>query len=248
MAPTPRRFWTRYCVMDDVDDAMFSFALRDAFPNVLFIHEGDMLKTPDLKPAATIPECNRTLVDIWFPREGWQPIFFPHPRYPDRFDVINPPHLYLHYERTTWDSGGYASDRKWAFSLPTPERGRISSGRWVWDEEQRAFRSQIVKILGRLSNNRLKWLLDRDQFVSTKDAKRKNLWDGYHTLAWCAEDSTRAILGHWRPCDDWAHRETEWYAAMKKRVIERFGDNYGGPWRFVPRAGRPAGIPNWIPI
>lgn len=234
MALAPRRFWTRYCVMDDFDDAMFSFALRDAFPNVRFVCQPYMMTRPDLGSAATIPECDQTIVDIWFPHDGWEPIFFPHPHYPDRFNVINAPRLYLYYYRTGWDFGGAYADRKWSFSLPSPDIGNITSGPWRWDEEQRQFRSTIVKILGRLSNNRLKRLADRDQSLSMKDAKRRNLWVGYNVLDWCAEEPRRGIGGHWRPCDDWRHKDTQWYAALKKRVVDRFGENYGGPRPFVP--------------
>jgi len=247
MTPTPLRFWTRYCVMDDFDDAMLSFALRDAFPNVLFIHGGTMRKMAELNPAATIPECDQTVVDIWFPHDNWKPLFFPHPDYPNRFDCINPPHLFLRYVRTRWDFGGSHADRKWAFDYPTPERGRISSGRWEWDEEQRELRSKVTKILGRLSNNRLKSLLDRDRFLSKKDAKRGNLWVGYHVLDWCSEDPRRAIDGHSRPCDDWEHKETAWYRYLKKRVVDRFGENYGGPRKFVP-TGKRSYVPYRIPI
>lgn len=248
MAPTPRRFWTRYCSMDDFDDAMLSFALRDAFPNVVFLaRDGYMMRTSDLKPADTIPECDQTFVNIWFPDDGWEPVYVPHPDYPDRVNVDNPPRLFLDYIRTGWNFGGYFADRKWAFSLPAPGRGRITSGRWAWDDEQRAFRSTIVKILGRLSNNRLKWLLDRDQYVSTKDAKRKNLWVGYHVMNWCAEEPRRAVDGHWQPPDDWKHKETAWYAELKARVIDRFGEDYGGPREFVPR--EPDGpVGHWFPL
>ncbi|HSG71883.1 MAG TPA: hypothetical protein VLA12_15815, partial [Planctomycetaceae bacterium] len=86
--------------MDDFDDAMLSYALRDEFPTVKFFNKTRLLHEPRLIPSDTIPECDETLVHIWFPRENWEPLFFPHPDYPSRFNVINPPYLYLHYNRT----------------------------------------------------------------------------------------------------------------------------------------------------
>ena len=80
--------------MDDFDDAMFSFALRETYPDVVFIRGGILFESPDYGAAETIPECSQSGVDIWFPRKGWEPIFFPHPEYPDRYEVINPPQLY----------------------------------------------------------------------------------------------------------------------------------------------------------
>lgn len=244
---TGLRFWPRYCVMDDFDDAMFSFALRDAFPNVLFAHRRTMRKTAALNQADTIPECDQTVVEIWFPHDKWKPLFLPNPNYPDSYDCINPPHLFLHYVRTRWDFGGSHADRKWAFDFPTPETGSISSGRWEWDDEQRELRSKVTKILGRLSNNRLKSLMDRDHVLSKKDAKRGNLWVGYHVLDWCAKGSRRAINGHSIPCDDWEHMKTAWYQDLKQRVTNRFGKDYGGPRKFLP-TGKRGYVPHRIPI
>lgn len=235
MSAPPLRFWIRNCVMDDFDDAMLSFALRDEFPNVVFLKNSTMLRSKGIEAAETIPECDQALVDIWFPREGWEPLFFPHPDYPDKYDVINPPRLFLHYNRTRWFYGAPQGDRNWAFSLPMPEQGRITSGRWEWDKEQRQFRHKITKILGRLTTNRMKDWFQRDEYLSTKTSKRRNTWAGYSVLKWCAEEPNRAIHSMFRPPDDWEPKETAWHRGMKNRVVERFGGNYGGPREFVSR-------------
>lgn len=223
------RLWSRYCVMDDFDDGMFSYALKDAFPNILFLNNINLLREPALTSADTIPECDRSLVYIWFPQDGWQPLFFPHPDYPDRFNIINPPALYLYYNRTSWFFGGPEGERRWAFSLPMPERGRIYSGRWGWDEDEKAFRKKIVNILGKLSSNRLKDWFQRDEFVSTKDAKRRNIWAGRHVQAWCSQDPRRALDSMFRVPDDWRFEENDWYRKLKQRVIDRFGPDFGRP-------------------
>lgn len=215
--------------MDDFDDAMLTYALKEAFPNVLFLHKIRLLKEPQLHLANSIPECDRTLVHIWFPRDDWQPLFFPHPDYPHRFNVINPPSLYFHYNRTRWFHGVPQGERKWAFSLPMPERGRISMGRWEWDETEKEFRSKIVRILGKLSNNRLKDWFQRDEFVPSKEAKRRNLWAGHSILRWCADEPRRAIDSMFRPPDDWQMRESDWYRQLRERVTDRFGPDFGGP-------------------
>ncbi len=213
--------------MDDFDDAMFSFALKDAFPEVLFLRKIRLLREPALSPAESIPECDTSLVHIWFPHDSWKPLFFPHPDYPDRLNIINPPSLYLHYNRTSWFSGTPDGERKWAFSLPMPERGCVYSGRWAWDEDERAFRKKIVNILGRLSSNRLKDWFQREEFVSTKNAKRRNTWAGHHLQEWCSKDPRRAINSMFRVPDDWRFEEGDWYRGLKQRVIERFGSDFG---------------------
>jgi len=110
-----------------------------------------------------------------------------------------------------------------------PERGRISSGRWEWDDERKEFRSHIVKILGKISNNRLKDWFQRDEIVKTRDAKRRNLWVGYHVLNWCAREERRAVDSMFRPADDWHQKTTDWYTDLSQRVIEKFGSDFGEP-------------------
>lgn len=239
MSGPRRRFWGRYCVMDDFDDAMFSFALRETYPDVVFIRGGILFESPDYGAAETIPECSQSGVDIWFPRKGWEPIFFPHPEYPDRYEVINPPQLYLHYNRTHWFFESAVGERKWVFSLPMPEQGRISSGRWIWDDEKKEFRSAIIRIIGRLTTNRLKDWFERNQAVSVKNARRRNTWAGYHVLDWCRGGPRRMIDGRFRPCDDWQPKYSSWYRRIREKVVERFGDEYGGPRRFKPRPMTP---------
>ena len=215
--------------MDDFDDAMLSLALKDAFPRVLFLPKVRLLPKPGLDPAETIPECSRTLVHIWFTDKDWEPLFFPHPDYPDRYKIINPPSLHLYYRRTRWFFGSPVGERKWAFSLPMPERGHIYSGRREWDEEEKVSRKKIVKILGRLSSNRLKDWFQRDEMVATKDASRRNTWAGHHVLNWCAAERRRAIESMFRPADDWQYKPTDWYTDLSQRVIADYGQDYGVP-------------------
>ena len=219
--------------MDDFDDAMFSFALKDHFPNVLFLSKIRLLETPAIQSCETIPECDQTVVNIWFPRNGWEPLFFPHPDYPDRFNVINPPDLFLSYHRTSWFHGDSRGEGRWAFSLPMPEHGNLSSGRWEWNSDQKKFRSTVIKLLGRLSNNRLKDWFQRDDFVPRSEAKRRNIWVGQNVMTWCSEEPRRAIDSLYRPPDDWQHKESPWQRDLKNRVIYRFGEGYGRPRTFV---------------
>lgn len=233
--------------MDDFDDAMFSIALKDRFPNVMFLSKIGLLDTPSLENHETIPECDQTFVNIWFPRDGWKPLFFPHPDYPDRLDVINPPDLFLTYYRTRWFFGVPQGERQWAFSLPMPESGKLSSGRWEWDRDQKEFRSTVIKLLGHLSNNRLKDWFQRDDFVPKSEAKRRNTWVGQNVMSWCSDEPRRAIDSMFRPPDDWDRKESLWYRGLKKRVIDRFGENYGGPRKFVS-TGKRGNVPYRIPI
>lgn len=224
--------------MDDFDDAMLSFALRDRFPSVLFLSKIRLLDTPALENRETISECDQTFVNIWFPRDGWKPLFFPHPDYPERFNLINPPDLFLTYYRTRWFFGVPQGERKWAFSLPMPESGKLSSGRWEWGPDQKEFRNAVTKLLGRLSSNRLKDWFQRNDCVPNSEAKRRSTWVGQNVMTWCSGEPNRAIDSMFRPPDEWKHKESPWYRDLKKRVIERFGEDYGGPRKFAPAGKR----------
>lgn len=199
-----------------------------------------MYDEPTLNLTETIPEADQTIVNIWFPHESWEPIFFPHEEYPEKFVIVNHPQTYLFYYRTQWDFGGPYQDRKWIFSLPSPNRGDISTGPQISDDNLKIFRNRISRILGRLKTNRLKHWDDYDQMVATKNARRFGTWAGHHALNWCRGGPRRMIDGLFRPCDDWSYSETEWYRSLKEKVIARFGEDYGGPRKFEPKP-----IKNW---
>jgi hypothetical protein len=208
---------------------MLSFALKDAFPSILFSQHQILFDKPKLDVAPTIPECNGTALTFWLPRENWRPLFFPDQIYPQKFTFINQPHLFLHYYRTEWFWGSAVGERKWVFSLPMPERGHISTGQWIWDEELTEFRRSVSRILGKLMTNRLKHWHEKDKVIHRKDSRRYGTWAGLHVLDWCRDGPRRMINGEYRPCDDWELTETRWYSDLRERVAGRFGENFGEP-------------------
>lgn len=237
MTSPPLRTWTRYCVMDDFDDAMLSYALKEYFPNALFKPSRVLYREPTLGAQPTISECSQSAVDIWFPYDGWEPIFFPHDEYPDHFIVINSPQLYLHYRRTEWFWGSPVGERKWIFSLPMPESGCLSTGRWQWDDELKSFRTTIARIFRRLATNCLKDCFEAHETALPPAGRdrRFGTWVGEHVLEWCAQEPKRMANGRFRPRGGWAPRDTEWHQSIRSKVVDRFGENLGGPKKLEPR-------------
>lgn len=218
----------RRLVMDDMDDAMLSLALRDAYPRMVFFPSGSPLFVPDLGLRATIPECDSGVVGAFVPEPGWEPRFERDTRYPDWFRLQNPPKLSFNYSRTHWFWRSW-EPAHWAFDPPTPEAGAISTGYDPDDAEERAYVNKVWNILGKLATNRVKSGISRDRVVLQKDAGGKMCWPGHHMLEWCAAAPRRMIEGAFRPCDDWAPPDTLWYRNLRDRAETIFGAHFGGP-------------------
>lgn len=219
----------RHLVMDDMDDAMFSLALRDAFPTAIFYPSGKSLTVPHLDLYRTIPECNSTVVTAFFPESGWQPEFEKYPRNPEWYVINNAPQLYLSYSRTRWFWGS-PQPARWAFDLPTPEFRTISTNYDPDDSEQRAFVNKVWGILKKLATNRMKSAISEDCVVLCEDVKGSMIWAGHHVLEWCAAGTRRRMIDGWaRPCNDWAPPDTPWHLDLRARAEEQFGPDFGGP-------------------
>ncbi len=219
---------SRHLVMDDMDDAMFSLALRDVFPTALFLPGGRPATEPRLHPCRSIPECDGTAILILVPEPGWQAKFRPNGQSRQWYVMENPPPLHLLYSRTTWFRGGPGRPR-WAFDLPAPEFGTINTNYDRGDAAQRRFVNTVWRVLARLTTNRLKAGIDADRFVRQTDVRGQMVWVGHHVLEWCAGAPKRMIGGNRRPCDDWEPPETSWYRDLRARAESAFGADYGGP-------------------
>lgn len=223
--------------MDDMDDAMLSLALRDAFPTIVFFPSGRPRTAPDLGVQPTIPECDRTMVSALVPKSGWEPEFERDRNYPQWFNLLNAPRLHLHYSRTRWFWDTSWSVARWSFDLPTPEFGTFNTNYDPDDPKERAFVNKVWNILKRLATNRQKSALADDRIVLMKDAGGGMVWAGHHVLEWCAAEPRRMIDGHARPCDDWAPPDTAWYRDLRARAEAMFGSGFGVPAE--PHAARP---------
>lgn len=212
--------------MDDMDDAMLSLALLDAFPTIAFLPSGRPFTAPELDLRSTISECG-SVVGAWVLEPGWRPRFRRDKHYRQWFNLQNPPRYTLDYSRTRWFWGG-REPAKWAFDMPTPEFGTISTNYDPDEPQDREFVNKVWNILKKLATNRIKSALAGDRVVLSKDAGGGMVWAGHHVLDWCAAGSRRMIDGYARPCDDWAPPDTPWYRDLRARAEAMFGPDYGG--------------------
>lgn len=224
-----KRMKYRHLVMDDMDDAMLSLALRDAFPSLVFLPGGRPFEEPELGTRPSIPESDRDVVLAWVLERGWLPRFKRDEEYPQWFNLLNPPQCSLSYRRTNWFWGG-SQPARWAFDMPTPEFGTINTNFDPDDPKQRAFVNKVWGILKKLATNRMKSAISEDRVVLCKDAKGGMIWAGHHVLEWCAAGTSRRMIdGCARPCNDWAPPNTPWHLDLRARAEEMFGSDFGGP-------------------
>lgn len=213
--------------MDDMDDAILSLALCDAFPTTVFYPSGTALTQPRQEFFGTIPECRSSVVTAMAPEPGWRPEIERYEARPQWYVMRNPPRRYLHYSGTRWFWGSW-EPAHWSFDLPTPEFGTISTNYDPNDAEQRAFVNKVWNILSKVATNRTKSGLSRDRVVLSNDVGGGPIWVGHHLLKWCAAGPRRMIDGCLVPCDDWEFPDTQWYQNLYTRAIAMFGPEFGG--------------------
>jgi len=213
--------------MDDMDDALLSLALRDAYPTAVFHPNGTALTEPHLELYRTVAECESIVVTAFMPEPGWQPEFEKYKNNPQWYVIRNPPRRYLHYSRTRWFWGSW-QPAHWSFDLPTPEFGTISTNYDPADTEQRAFVNKVWNILSKLATNKVKSGIDRDRVILSENLGGGDIWVGHHMLKWCAAGSRRMVAGSRLPCDDWKFPDSSWYQDLYARALAMFGPEFGG--------------------
>lgn len=214
--------WRKVTVFTDLDDAMLSLALRDAWPGVRFVDDtaesgGDMLA---FRPS--IAACRRSLVSIRFAEEGWRPVFGAD-RHGTGRRLLNPPRHTLFYQRSAWFHGQPGGRQAWAFDLPSLSEGSMSIHIDGESEEDRGFVRSVWRIVRGLSTDRLKSAYDRDVTVNRRDVRPLRLRAGFAALEWCRAGPRRAIAGGSLPCDDWQPPRTPAYADLRRRALDLLG-------------------------
>lgn len=220
-------FRQRLKLMDAFDDAMLSFALKDAYPGVVFLDYIGAANTR-LEERASIAECGdvvfirfkeeRSESDIEQPGRGWT-----------RRAIGSPGPFMLQYRRNRWFWGS-PHGGNWAFDLPTLEHALMAIDHDRTSKADRAFVNKLWRLLNRLMTNRLKNPLWHGPFTLA-DAKGGDFWAGHHALQWCREGERRMLMGCRIPCDDWALPDDDWYQDLYRRVVERYGPAFGDPTR-----------------
>ena len=217
----------RHKLMDDFDDALLSFALKDAFPGVVFQDREAQSDTERFVRRSSIPECRSSIVHIRFVPEGWEPDFVFPPGFGFPWNMMNPPKYTLDYCRNDWFWGVPQTDN-WIFSLPTMEVSSMDIDYDRSSDDDRVLVTKLWRVLNRLMTNRLKSAL-RSEWRTMAEAKGGVMWAGHHALQWCREGERRMLGGSLIPCDDWALPDNDWYQDLYRRVVDKYGPNFGDP-------------------
>jgi|GEM_PF-1072423 len=222
-------FSEKICFLDAFDDAMFSFALKDIFPRVVF--HGELIDRDSTVGVSreTIPECPGYSVRIFFPKEGWEPELEPSRSHNAPQIVTNLPEPLLTHRRATWFWGHPGGSMKnWAFSLPTMNFSQLNI---LYDkeiEDHKKIIKLVWKALRSISTNKIKAGIQKNDFVRTSEVKGSGgPWAGFHALDWCRREPNRMLGGTYRTCDDWEWPDDPYIQELQQRVIKRFGPNLG---------------------
>ncbi|MCB2101862.1 MAG: hypothetical protein KDE22_13385, partial [Rhodobacterales bacterium] len=216
-----------YVNMDVFDDALFTLALRDAFPT-LVIHRTDAYyRRPDLGEVAAIEDHALGGLGLLVPPPGWRPVFEPREGVRDMYVFANPPHDRAKYIRTTWDDFQDSRDRAWVCDPPTTRPGTLTFGPCVGSDAEKAFQRTFLGVLNRLTVNRYKEHDYTGAPLLMKDAPRRAHRIGIHAMTWAQAAPRRMLEGRFRPCDDWEPRKSDWYRDLEERVKARYGPGFG---------------------
>jgi len=232
----------RSLVFTQKDEAILSEALRTEFPQIVFLDGQSWLagtpraiygieQSEGVTAAVPVPDGFGSPEDVHtLPRSG-----------PDICVRARGRALVIVRSSWEWRPGrSEEEDRRFAFDPPTLGSGQVGAR---WDSNDRssadvdAFLRRVWRILGRLSTNRVKHGTPlMNQLTSGSDYRRMAevrggmSWAGHHALQWCAAGGSRRMLdGCFRPCDDWAPPQDPWYQALKRKVEERYGADFGNP-------------------
>jgi len=220
-------FSKKFTLMDAFDDAMFSMALQDAFPQVIFMAEYVGVSSPDDPLPQSIPECGGEIVCVYFPEHELTPEFTPLPYRKGRWKIKSPPSFELRYIRSNW-FWGQAGGGRWAFSPPTLNETQMSIRHDKSDKEQRQTVNKIWKTLRTVTTNKLKTGRRKDEFVSASGSfGSAGPRAGFHAIDWCRQAPDRMLDGLYMPCDDWEWPDDPYVQELRQRVIERFGPDFG---------------------
>jgi hypothetical protein len=237
-APKPKarhRFRTRQFVFSPVDDAVFSEALPEIYPTVLFIgHEPWRGEVPVYR---SIPEGRHSRIsEVIVPPENWSPQITQSKEVGYYHFTNLPMKPGLRFHPSNWDWGPKFYQRQWTCDFPTLSEGFVTATLArdaPKDDPSRAIVENAWRIIAKIATNRTKRghplgneLMGGDR-VLMEEAKGGFTWVGHHALEWCAAAPRRMLNGHTRPCDDWAPPADPWYRALREKVLEKYGPALG---------------------
>jgi hypothetical protein len=203
----------RQTIFAERDEAIFTLALLDAYPDMTFTSQHREMYGGD-RPCTSIALSDSFVVWARVDR-GWAPDF------------------YLHITRSYWSWGNpYRGVGRWAWDPPTLGGGGIGSSYMPGDDLSRLFIQRVWRIIERISTNRVKRghplgneMMDGDRTLMA-DVKYGDTWCGHQALSWAREGGNRRMLeGSARPCDDWDIPRDKWYRDLVERAMQTDGWN-----------------------
>jgi hypothetical protein len=200
------RTQSRETLFIEPDEAIFSLALTDEFPDITFTaHHPDVLGGNH--PCGSIALSDSDIVYVH----------------------IGPitANRYLHILRSRWGWGWpWIAPERWSWDPPTLGHGVISTSHVIGDEEARLFGVRVWRILGKIATNKLKGGTPETNAYYGGDRKLMSeskggmYWAGHQALAWCRAGGERRMLdGLIRPCDDWEVPQNAWYQDLVRRAM-----------------------------
>jgi hypothetical protein len=239
----PYRFKQRMIVFLRKDEAIFSEALRESFPHVMFLSDfwdGE-------KPYGSLFQVPTIIASILFPEDGdWRPMPAFDPETGERNGYVGlDDNRSLQFLRGGWDGVGdfhRPGRARLAYDPPTPMLGNIQGSYSVLDPGSATFLSitrKVWKIIGRIATNRVKFghplgnVLEGREYQPMADAKGHTEWFGHSALEWCRDGirrgERRMLCGNRRPADDWELPIDSWYQSLRRRVEDRYGHALDDP-------------------
>jgi hypothetical protein len=199
----------RYVIFLEPDEAIFTIALKDQFPDLTFMAEHAKL-FGGKRPCSSLALSDSGLVWARVVR-GWAPDFY----------------LHIVRSRWLWEDGPGRGAGRWAWDPPTPSTGSVFSSYMPGDEAARRFVQRVWRIIELIATNRVKKghprgneLMGGDRVLMI-DVKGGDIWCGHQALAWSQAGGNRTMLdGGFRPCDDWEMPHHPRYRDLMCRAME----------------------------
>lgn len=220
-------FKRRFLVFSRKDEAILSVALHERYPAVRFLRGctgGE--DSRNQRAQSSLPGVSNSQAEIvltWDDQSGRER------------------HQRFVYNRSMWD---WACLPAMAYDPPTLNAGDIYASYEPESpdhKEHLRIVAQVWKIIERLATNRYKSghplgnELSGGDFLLMKNAPAGIAWLGHSALEWCRHNPRRMLNGSWRPCDDWQVPENEWYQAMRRKAVEKYGADLDAPTSLTAR-------------
>lgn len=189
----------RFVYLTKVDEAAFLRALRERFPDILFLDDEPQPR-PGVRLLDSLDQGSATMVYGYLPLLGWTPEGEAERTY-NRPDAPRMrPSFRIWRCKWDWDGGGPAN---WAWDPPTLTEGKIIATYRRDDPESNEFGRIVMQILTKITVNNFRIELPHTGHVYNENRRMRSTRAGHDALRWCSEAPARMLGGCYRPHADW---------------------------------------------